>query len=48
MRADIAEPGGAQQRVADGVRQRVAVGMAHRAAVEGHFDPAQHQFAAGE
>ena len=41
------KPAAPSERVADGVGQRVAVGMARRAAVEGHLDPAQHQFAAG-
>ena len=34
MRADVAEPRGAQQRVADRMRERVAVGMAHGPFVE--------------
>src|SRR5260370_38459376 len=43
MRADVAEPGSSQQRVAQGVAQDVAIGMSDRAFVERHMDPAEDQ-----
>ncbi len=46
MRADVAEPRGAQQRVAERMRQRVAIGMAHGPLVEWNFDAAEDQLAA--
>src|SRR5713101_2542367 len=44
MRADVAETGSSQQRVAQRVAQDVAIGMSDRAFVKWHFDPAENQF----
>ena len=46
MRADVAEPGRAEQRVADRVGQRVTVGVSHRAQMKWEFDTAEDEFAA--
>ncbi len=46
MRADVAQPRGAQQGVAKGVRQRVAIGMADGPFVKWEFDAAEDQLAA--
>ena len=46
MGADVAQPGGAEQSVADGMRQRVAVGMAHGPLVKRDLNAAKDQFAA--
>src|ERR1700680_1032935 len=46
MRADVAKPRSAEQRVADRVRQRVAVGVSHGSFVKWNFDAAEDQFAA--
>ena len=47
MSANVAECGSAQQGVANCMGQGIAVGMADGTAVEGHFNPTQHQFPAG-
>jgi len=44
--ADIAERGGAQQRIADGVNQGVAVGVAQGAPVKRNLHAAQNELAA--
>src|SRR4029077_15462696 len=46
MRADIAKPRRAEQRVADGVGQRVAVGVSRGPLVERNLDAAEDEFAA--
>ena len=46
MCADVAETGGAEQRVTKRMRQNVAVGVSHRSFVKGKFDPADDQLAA--
>src|SRR5262245_46579147 len=45
MRADVAERGGAEQRVGYRMRQAVAVRMSQQAALIRYFDPAQDQLA---
>ena len=45
MRADIAEPRGTENRVADSMRQRVSIGMADRSFFERNFDSAEHKLA---
>ena len=46
MPADIAQSGGAKQRIANRVRQRVTVGVPDGALREGDFHPPQDQVAA--
>ena len=44
--ADVAEAGGAQQRIADGVQQHIGVGMAIEPFLVLDLDAADHQLAA--
>ena len=44
-RADVAEPGGAEDRVGDRVQQYVSVGMTEQAALERNLDATDHQSA---
>jgi hypothetical protein len=46
MRADVAEPRGAKQRVADGMSQGIAVGVSHGTFVKRNFNAAEDEFAA--
>ena len=46
MLADVAEAGGAQQRIADGVQQHVGVRMAVEALLVLDLDTADHELAA--
>src|SRR5260370_37843213 len=46
MRADVAKPRRAEQRVANRVRQSVTVGVSHRPLVERNFDATEDKFAA--
>ena len=47
MLADVAEPGGAEQRVDDRVGQSVGVGVSVEAELVRNFDAAEDQLAAG-
>ena len=40
--ADVAEPGGAEQRIAQRVQQHIAVGVRHHAVRVGHAHAAEH------
>ena len=46
MRADVAESGRAEQRVADRVCQRIAIGVSHGAQMKWEFDTAEDELAA--
>jgi hypothetical protein len=46
MRANVAEAGGAEERIANGVREDVAVGMPDRPFAEGNYDAADDEIAA--
>jgi hypothetical protein len=46
MRTDVAERGGAQKRVDDGVNKDVGIGMAFESGFAGKFDPAENKAAA--
>ena len=43
MRADITQPGGAQQRVGDGVQQHIGIRMPQQPGAVGDLHAAQHQ-----
>ena len=46
MRANIAEAGGTEERIANGVREDVAIGMPDRPFAEGNYDAADDEIAA--
>ena len=46
MRANVAQPRGTQERIANGMRQCIAVGMPYWALVEWELDSAEDEFAA--
>src|ERR1700722_10483746 len=46
MRADVAETGGSEERVAQGVSEYVSIGMSDRSLFERHFNSADHQLSA--
>ena len=48
MRADVAQPGGAQERVAHRVYQHVGVGMPRQSPVEGNLHAAYDELAPGD
>jgi hypothetical protein len=45
MNPDVAQTGGAQDRIADGVDQRVGVGMPEQPLFPGNADPAENESA---
>jgi hypothetical protein len=46
MRANVAEAGRAEERIANGVREDVAIGMPDRPLAEGNYDAADDEIAA--
>ena len=45
MAADVAQPGGPQQRIGQGMQKGVRIGMAQQSLAVGNFDPAEDQLA---
>src|SRR5580704_7753784 len=46
VRANVAQPGSAEQRITESMRQNVAVGVSDRSFVKRECDPANNQLAA--